>query len=147
MSTPLIMTEEARQQIVALRKLAEDNPVNMVGLTERLQIPYEKEMHMAQMTAQTMMIPMAFLVTFSIEFGHPVGPCRHLSMSVQREGRIPHPAAVWMVAKEFGFWGVIEDCEAVWNEELKSHGVAINVVQTLMRPVTASTPAPPEPSP
>lgn len=133
MSTPLIFTDEARQQIVALCKLAEDNPVDMVGIDEWIKIPYRKEMHMAQMTAQTMMIPMAFLVTFSIEHGHPCGPCRHMSMSVQREGRMLHPAAVWMVAKEFGFWGVIEDCDAVWQEELKQ-GNAINVVQVLAEP-------------
>lgn len=36
--------------------------------------------------------------------------------------------AVWMVAEEFGFVGVITDC-ALWIEKLSGHGRAINLVQ------------------
>ncbi len=133
MSTPLIMDENVRARIASLVAYAQAHPVNMLGLTELLEKPDAKEMHMAQMTAQTMEIPMAFLVTFSIEINHPIGTCRHLSMSVMRERRIPHPIAVWMVAKEFDFWGEIEQCDGVWEEEL-TQGTAINVVQKMEEP-------------
>ncbi len=134
--TPLVLDVTAKDDICALCALAEAHPVEVTGLEERLQNPEAKAAHMAQMTRQTIHIPLAFLVTFSIEHGHPCGTCRHLSMSVQREGRVPHPAAVWMIAQEFGFWGSFEQCNGLWHEELKGHGIAINIVQAVERNLT-----------
>lgn len=131
MGTPLVIEEEVRSQIKACVELAEANPVDMPSLMERIKDPEQKRLHMAQMTRQTIDIPVAYAVTFSIERGHPCGDCRHMSMSVQREGRIPSPIAVWMIAQEFGFWGIIEDVAAMWVEDLQGHGKAINVVQPL----------------
>jgi hypothetical protein len=39
-----------------------------------------------------------------------------------------------MIAQEFGFWGTLDDCEAVWIEDLKGHGHAVNIVQPLTKP-------------
>jgi hypothetical protein len=134
MGTPLVIDDAVREQIKALVELAEANPVQVRDLLERLQVPEQKRQHMAQMTRQTIEVPLAFLVTYSIEHGHPVGPCRHLSMSIAREGRVPSPEAVWMIAKEFGFWGELKDCSAIWPEDLQGHGKAINIVQPLAQP-------------
>ena len=87
---------------------------------------------MNQMTRQSVAIPLDFLVTFSIETGHPVGTCRHMSMSVGKVGRIPNAHALWMIADLLGFTDNLDAC-TVWREELQGHGVAINVVQ----PITA----------
>lgn len=127
-STPMILDDGVREKIRTLVALAESRPVEMTGLSERLQVPDEKAKHRAQMTEQSIEIPLAFLVTFSIERGHPCGVCRHLSMSVQREGRLPNQIAVWLVAQEFGFWGALEQC-LVWLEDLTGHGQAVNLVQ------------------
>ena len=92
-----------------------------------------KRQHMDQMNEQSIAIPMGFLVTFSIEAGHPVGVCRHMSMSVMREGRAPNPEAVWMVAEELGFQGGLSACH-VYKEDLQrgdERAIAINVVQPL----------------
>jgi len=131
MSTPLVIDNEVREQLKALVELADANPVDMPKLMERIKVPANKDHHRAQMTRQTIKIPLAFMVTFSIEHGHPCGPCRHISMSVQREGRVPSPEGIWMVAKELGFWGNIADCAAVWGEQLQGHGLAVNMVQPL----------------
>jgi hypothetical protein len=133
MATPLIITEVERDQLRSLYELAQANPVDVAGLLERIKEPENKRHHMAQMTRQTVDIPLAFRVTFSIETGHPCGRCRHMSMSVQRLGRVPHPAAVWMIAQELGFWGGLDQCAAVWYEELLGHGRALNVVQPLLK--------------
>lgn len=131
MGTPLVIDEEVRGQIKALVQLAEANPVEMAGLLEKLKDPAKKKEHMAQMTRQTIQIPLAYWATYSIEHGHPCGTCRHLSMSVARKDRAPNEVGLWMVAQEFGFWGTMKDCVGVWPEELQGHGMAINIVQPI----------------
>lgn len=131
----MVIDDEVRSQIKACIELAEANPVDMPTLMERIKDPVKKQHHMAQMTRQTVTIPIAFMVTFSIEHGHPCGPCRHMSMSLQRPGRMPNPIGVWMIAKEFGFWGnMVEDCDAIYPEELQGHGQAINLIQRILKP-------------
>lgn len=128
MSTPLVIDTDVEQQIRDLCEFAFAQPVDMPGLAARVATPEGKAAHVQQMTRQTIRIPLAFLVTFAVETGHPCGICRHMSMSVQREGRIPNEIAAWMIAKKFGFWGGLERC-AVWHENLSGHGPAINLVQ------------------
>lgn len=139
MSTPLVIVEETREQIKKLCALAEANPVDIQKLSHEIQTVGGKSRHMEQMTRQSLFIPLGFWVVYSIEHGQPVGPCRHLSMSVCRAGRIPNEHALWMVAQEFGFWGSLSDC-AVWPEKLLGHGekplecgTAINVIQALTK--------------
>jgi hypothetical protein len=133
MGTPLVIDDEVRAQIKACIELAEANPVDMPALMERIKDPVKKEHHMAQMTRQSVKVPLAYMVTFSIEDGHPIGRCRHMSMSVQREGRLPNEIGVWMIAKEFGFWGSLKDC-TVRLEDLQGHGKAVNIVQPVTKP-------------
>jgi hypothetical protein len=130
----LIIGEHEKAALAELRRLAAENPVNVVGLFERIQTPDGKRAHMAQMDAQTVDLPMTYLVTFSIENGHPIGTCRHMSMSSTRKGRAPNQYAVWMVAEELGFVVGLETC-TVWTENLQrgaERAIAINVVQPLM---------------
>jgi hypothetical protein len=55
-----------------------------------------------------------------------------MSMSVQRDERVPNPVGVWMVAKELGFVGEMRpDNVTMWLEDLDGHGQAVNVVQLL----------------
>jgi hypothetical protein len=137
MSTPLLIGDEQRAELCALRERANAAPVDVRTLVERIATPAGREQHRDHMTAQTVAIPMAYLVTFSVEIGHPIGTCRHLSMSVQREGRVPNEYAVWMVAEALGFVGGLELCTC-WLEDLEGHGKAVNVVQ----PVAIMEPAP-----
>lgn len=127
---------EEKAKIAQLIKLAEANPVNMPELMKAIMMPTGKHQHMQQMTAQTIDIPMAYEVTYSIEDGQPMGRCRHLSMAVTTEGRIPNPMALWMVAKEFGFWGELQDLDDLRQEELfrgpeRKMVMAIHIVQRL----------------
>lgn len=132
-ATPLIIGQSQIAALAALRTLAARNPVDMPALMRRIETPEGKEAHMRQMDAQTIDIPLGFLVTFSIETVHG-SVCRHMSMSSPRRGKVPTPEAVWMVAEQLGFVGGFEAC-ARWPEELqRSPGdrqVAINLVQPL----------------
>lgn len=126
---PLIMGVLEVAKLHDLRMIAAARPVDMLALME-VKTEAGKTRHIKQMTAQSVEIPgpWPFLVTFSIETGHPAGTCRHMSMSIQRKGRVPSPQAVWMVATELGFVGGYHLCSH-WQEQLQGQGVAINLVQ------------------
>lgn len=133
MGTPLIMDNNVRERIRELIATAQAHPVDMNRLARTIKTPDGKARHMAQMNKQTVLIPLAFMVTFSIEHGHPCGTCRHMSMSVQRKGRVPNEHGLWLVAQEFGFMGNLKKC-SIYEEQLLGHGVAINVVQPVIDP-------------
>jgi hypothetical protein len=129
-SAPLIIDTGTRAELIALRERAEANPVDIASLRASIQTPAGKKAHMERMRAQTMAIPTSFTVTFSVEHGHPGGLARHMSMSCRREGRIPHPAGVWMVAQLLGFVGGLESADKVWQEQLQGcEGIAVAVLQ------------------
>ncbi|MGF6641805.1 hypothetical protein [Paraburkholderia sp. MM6662-R1] len=128
--TPLFIGPDEREALKALRELAQRQPVDMAVLTEALKHPAGKAAHKDQMTSQSVRLPTHFLVTFSIEKGHPIGTCRHMSMSVGKPDRVPNPHAIWMVAEELGFVGGLDQC-VHWSELLEGHGTAINVVQPI----------------
>lgn len=135
-SAPLLLTTEAVERLHRLRAFAAKRPVDIQVVSEMMKHPGPMAQHRKQMTAQTVVIPgpWPFFVTFSIETGQPVGPCRHMSMSIKRDGRVPHPAALWLIAEELGFSGGLETCK-VWPEDLSDGGKAINILQ----PVSVQT--------
>lgn len=127
----LLIGPDERKALQDLAARAADAPVYMPTLTQRIKTPEGKAAHMEQMTAQSVDIPMGYGVTFSIEVGHPLGACRHLSVYINdAPDKLPHPAAVWAIAKELGFWGEIEQCDGIWPEKLRQ-GQSINLVQRM----------------
>lgn len=134
--TPLIIGEAESKELQRLKALAESNPVDMHLVIKEIITPAGKKKHMAQMTAQTVKIPMGYFVTYSVENGHPMGTCRHMSMSIDRPGRIPNEHAVWLAAEALGFWGgSLEACDHIYLEDIPG-GKAINVIQLFERPTT-----------
>jgi hypothetical protein len=129
-AAPLILTSEVVERLHRLRAFAARRPVDVTVVMEMMKSPGPRAAHKKQMTAQTVAIPgpWPFFVTFSIETNHPGGTMRHMSMSIMREGRVPHPAALWLVAAELGFSGGLASCQS-WPENLSDGGAAINVVQ------------------
>jgi hypothetical protein len=133
--TPLLVGPAEIAALQQLREAAAKAPVNMTELQLAGWRSRCKRQHIRQMNTQTIQIPFAFFVTFLIETHHPNGnTTRHMSMSVKREGRLPHPDGVWMVAKELGFIGSLEQCDAVYIEKLSDGGDAVNVVQIISAP-------------
>ena len=67
----------------------------------------------------------------AISFEHqPIGLCRHLSVSVDKPGYLPHMAAVGMIAEAFGFVAGME--RHIWVEEFKPGCHAVNVVEPVL---------------
>ena len=126
--TALFIGPEQKAALVALRERAAKAPVDMPSLMERIKTTRGRREHKDRMTRQTVALPVSYMVTFSIETGHPCGTCRHMSMSTATAGRVPSPEALWMVAQELGFSGELSSC-STWFEDLEGHGRAVNVVQ------------------
>jgi hypothetical protein len=127
-STPLIIGETQKRELRVLRERAALEPVDVLEVLELIKTPEGEREHRDRMTVLSIPLPLAFLVTFSIETGHPAGTCRHMSMSSLRRGRLPIPEAVWMVCEELGFVGSLQACRT-WVEDLPDGEKAINVVQ------------------
>jgi hypothetical protein len=130
---PLVIGADEIRAIAELRAKAEKAPVDMTKLMVSIKTKAGKRAHMGQMILQSIPLPVDYFVTFSIETGHPIGTCRHMSISSGRKNKIPTPEAVWMVAQEFGFISGLEFC-MVYNEDIRQLGqtcVAVNVVQPL----------------
>ncbi len=107
-------------------------PFDVRGAIETVMTASGRTRYFDRMRAFTVSIPgpWIFQVTFSIETGHPAGTCRHMSMSIDRAGRVPHPEAVWMVAQTLGFAGGLNAC-ASWPEATEDGYQAINLAQPL----------------
>lgn len=128
--TPFLIGADERETLKKLREAAAASPVDVGGLKTKIASRAGMAAYVRQMTAQTVYLPFNYAVAFSIETGHPCGTARHMSMSSPVAGRLPRPEAVWMAAEALGFTGKIEDC-AVWLEDLKGHGHAVNLAQPI----------------
>jgi hypothetical protein len=130
-AAPLIITSEVTKALRDLAASAVLHPIAMPALLARLQTREGKRAHFRQMQRQSVQIatgPWLYLVSYSIETGHPCGTCRHMSMSIAREKRVPSTFAVWCVAEILGFTGGLEACTP-YIEDLEIEGKAINLVQ------------------
>jgi hypothetical protein len=136
-STPLIMGAEHITALHDLRERAAAAPVHLPDRMERSKTPEGLREHAAAMSRLTITIPIGFLVTYSIETGHPGGgSARHLTMSTAREMPPPTVAQMKAVARELGFVGDIS-CANVWSERAcpvhcdQGRDVTINLIQTV----------------
>lgn len=129
---PLIIGLTARAAIAGLIAKANADPIDMPAVLKQVATAEGRVAHMQHMHDLTIEIagPWPWLVTFSIERGHPAGVCRHMSVSIDRPERVPNEHAVWMIAQEFGFKGGLDACR-IWLEDPAGHGRAINVVQPI----------------
>lgn len=123
----MIVGPEQTRALHGLRAAAAAAPVAIQKVAEAIQTPKGKAAHMDHMTRQTVVLPPDWLVTLSIETGHPCGACRHLSMATA-DGRLPHPVAVQIVAEELGWVGEVT-ASTGWIEPLLQGGNALHVIQ------------------
>jgi len=134
MARALVIGPVACERIAALLRRAAAEPVaheTLEALVAGDLVPAED--HNARFTIE---IPEGFRVTFTFEH-QPGGLCRHMSVSVTNaRGRLPHPAVVAALMREFGFHADGLGPEPApgralgWLEEtLGTGGSAINVVE------------------
>lgn len=72
-------------------------------------------------------IPVGYMACISFEM-QPAGLCRHLSVSIDKPGKVPTREVCLALAVLFGFRKANTDCVA-WLEEFEPGEFAINMVQ------------------
>ena len=71
----------------------------------------------------------SYRIFFSFE-EQPIGLLRHISVSVRKAGKTPHPIAMEMIIKEFGFSGIpLVRPGRIWLEEFEPGHHAVNVAE------------------
>jgi hypothetical protein len=133
MGAPLIIGPIETAELAELRQRAVRAPLDVIAIRAACETAEGRRKHLAHMAKNlTMTIPgpWPYVVSFSIETGHPVGPCRHMSMSINRRGRAPNEHAVWMVAEMLGFVGGLDRC-VVWLEDIGRGDKAVNIAQPI----------------
>jgi len=129
-SRAVVIGAAERTALAELRRRASARPVDIRTVARTLALPEGRNRHQAAMEAQSTMIPRDFIVTFTIESGHPVGVCRHLTVSTAARDALPCPVAVWTIAEALGFVGGLHACHG-WLETFPLRGAGLNLVQPL----------------
>jgi hypothetical protein len=129
----VLLTQENEKDILNLIKYAEENKLDLAYMDElqmkqRLEIPIET---VGDDDKAIIMLPLDFKVVFSIE-EHPLGWCRHISISKNGTGNIDMYELVFIMSK-FGFTSTLEDGKCyVYSEEYNINGVeysAVNIIE------------------
>jgi hypothetical protein len=117
----LVIDEDTKSQIKDIISFAEKHRRDLSTLKKTMEglVP-----PVGDILGHSMKIYRGYRAVYSIE-EQPCGWCRHLSVSVDAEGKLPSIPAVEVLMGEFGFSGTINDCLNVWVEE----NMAVNILQ------------------
>lgn len=135
----LLINDEIRAEVAALRKEARKNPVPLQWVLENsvdeskgrkheFTLADRKPDFMRQCSLK-MNIPNGYTVAYSYE-EQPMGLCHHMSVSVDTPGRLPAFQAVQEIAALFGIT-ISEETKSkltMWLEEFQPGHEAVNVV-------------------
>lgn len=125
MPTPLIITEEVRENARKAVAHAEANTVSietMRALAAGEALPRGMFLEFE--------VPVKFRVVFTHEV-HPGGLMRHMSMSSPIPGRLPHPVGLQEVMRLLGFKRPLNNAYHVWPEQIGPNHEAINVIEPI----------------
>lgn len=95
----LILTQESRDGIRDLIAYAEAHPITCGELAGYVENPSRA---VGNNPNHVVHVPIGFRCVFAIE-EQPVSRCRHLSISVDTDAMLPHPAAVAELMEAFGY--------------------------------------------
>jgi hypothetical protein len=132
---PLLIGSDEKARIGAALAMARAMPVPR-ELIQRLAMPdkdvlalADRPTDMERPPSQHVELPVGYRTAISFE-DQPAGLVRHLSVSVNQPGSLPHPAAVRVIAEAFGF-DLNDESKAarLWLEEFDPGHEAINVLQ------------------
>jgi hypothetical protein len=125
---PVLVIGEAQRRLIAeLKAFAAANPQDAISaktVADRDMAAYRD-----MMSTLTLELPVGFVVTYTHEMQPKAGLCHHISISVRRPKKVPHPEAVQMILNEFGMRPLDDAPGGVWVEEIDPVTKAINVVQ------------------
>lgn len=131
----LVISDGVRARVTDLVERATATPVDVLAVVKQCATPEGRERHISFMTKyRTVVIPVGYYVTFSVDVGHPGGTARHVSISTGKPtARLPSPEAVEMIMTLLGFEGGVKDCDMVYPEATDDGGQCVNLIQFFER--------------
>jgi len=144
MTRALIINDAVRRAIAKAIKQAEAQPLTLTKAADHGNVIAAKgELKLADRKpgferpeSQHVDIPVGYRAAYSVE-EQPIGLCHHLSISVDKKGKVPTPQAITMIAKEYGIEFDIDSPRhdvTVWLEEFEPGHHAINLVTPKAKP-------------
>lgn len=131
MARALIIDPPQLAVLAALRKLATKHLVDARVVSEMDRDSAAWAAYREQCRRQTVLIPIGFVVSLTLETNQPTGDCRHLSVAVEDQSEMPSPLAVWTIATELGFWGDPHDATFFVDTDPRAAWV-VNVLQPII---------------
>lgn len=130
----LIINAEVKEDIRKLKEIAHAHPISIKEVMGAAIHPKDtfnlklgdREPGYKPVMVDWIWIQHGYRVAYSVE-EQPTGMCAHLSISVDKKGKLPHPVAVNEIAKEFGI-DMEKDKITGWVEEFGPGREAVNVV-------------------
>jgi len=125
----VIISESVKEKIKQVIEYANENVTSLETLKK---VAIGEANPVGDSEEYTVRIPNGIKAVFSIEEqAKPIGLCKHLSVSINLDGRTPHPGVVTMIMQEFGFKNDLDRC-IVWNEDFGDGTLsAINVIEPI----------------
>jgi hypothetical protein len=119
---PLLIDDSVKEAAAKVVQFAEQHVLSVDDLLDTVngELP-----SVGDQEGYTCHIPVGYRAVFSIE-NQGTFHVRHLSVSVDRAGKLPHPDAVQEIMGLFGFTNKLRNC-MVKVEYLEDAGQAINV--------------------
>lgn len=118
---PLIIDDNIREQLASLVEYAERNIISMDYLLDQKN---GEEQPPGDYKEYTRILPFGYRIVFTIE-SQPVGKIRHLSMSVDEDGKLPNMVAVQEIMNLIGFQKTLFNCK-VKLEDIAPARQAVN---------------------
>ncbi len=136
MSRPLIITEAVRFEIWQALARADASPIPSETMRQFATLAAGvRELKLADRApglerpaSEHVEIPIGFRAAISVE-EQPAGMVRHLSISVDKVGRMPSEAAVMVIAEEFG---MVPPFDGAWLEEFDPGHHAVNLLKLVV---------------
>jgi|KBSSwiStaDraftv2_1062776.scaffolds.fasta_scaffold00022_189 hypothetical protein len=137
---PIVIDNSVREAIGKVIRYAYENPIGLEEMIARVNDKHGRLKPVGDDPNRTIMIPMGYMVTFSIERqNHPIDWVRHISVSIEDVRSVDRPlpslAAVHLLMLEFGFNKLNTKTDYVHIEELKGGETdgkkAVNILQKI----------------
>lgn len=125
MSLPLLMTPEIEEAIKAVAVHAEAHPMTSEQM-ENGPAPGDDPAYVVD-------IPFGFRAVFTVDEQPDGRRYRHLSLSVARLNRCPHPAAIEMLMPHFGMKRKLAECHVYLEQPIDSQPefTAVNIIEAM----------------
>lgn len=121
---PFIIDDKLKAKITSLVAHAEKNPFTIDDL---LDIDSGDQKPPGDFDEFTLNLPFGYRLVYSVE-EQPVGRVRHLSMSVNEDGKLPNEHVVSEIMELIGFENKLDTCMVMF-EDISPGRQAVNVME------------------